>query len=273
MELHQRVEELDEQHDVQFEYTARLNSFIISVESNCKATMGRTMHCVDYRAEEADRLELKVGDLHVKLHQQQLDYEDRFKQLESVVQQLLSERAAQQPLPSQQEIEEEKEHWRVVYTEQESCNVIHEARIMHIEAFINDNDVKPKILAIEIALEAQSHWNSVVDVHVGGVVRPMGEPSKDGASINTALSDLKAEVSSINTKVNRVYGGIGLRTEEAAAETQGRMECIELQVEPLVSHVEEFIVRQQAPYQTASKWWYRPSSRVSTIVWSEHAGL
>ena len=94
--------------------------------------------------------------------------------MESVVQKLLSERAAQQPLPSQQEIDEEEEYWRVMYTEQESCNVIHEARIMHTEAFINDNDIKPNILAIERALEGHSHWNALVDVHVGGVVRPMG---------------------------------------------------------------------------------------------------
>ena len=45
---------------------------------------------------------------------------------------------------------------------------------MHTEAFINDNDIKPKILAIEMALGAQSQWNALVDVHVGGVVRPMG---------------------------------------------------------------------------------------------------
>ena len=80
--------------------------------------MGNTMHCVDSRAEEADHLELKVGDLHVKLHQQQLDYEDRFNKLESVVQKLLFERAAQQPLPSQQEVDEENEHWQATYTEQ-----------------------------------------------------------------------------------------------------------------------------------------------------------
>ena len=45
---------------------------------------------------------------------------------------------------------------------------------MHIEAFINDNGVKSKVLAIEMVIEAQSPWNAIVDVHVGGVVRPMG---------------------------------------------------------------------------------------------------
>ena len=108
LDLNQRVEELDEQHDVQFEYTARLNSFLISVESNCKVTMGNIMNSVDAHAEEADRLELKVGDLHVKLHQQHLEHEDRFTNLESVVQKLLNERAAQQPLSTKKESYDEK---------------------------------------------------------------------------------------------------------------------------------------------------------------------
>ena len=51
LDLNQRIEELYEQHDVQFEYTARLNPFLISVESNYKVTMGNIMNSVDAHAE------------------------------------------------------------------------------------------------------------------------------------------------------------------------------------------------------------------------------
>ena len=78
-----------------------------------------------------------------------------------------------------------------------------------VEKFLNTTNIDSKILTIEAALASHSEWNSLVDIHIGGVVTPMGEPSKDGASINGAFVKLKAEVGSIHMKLKKVWGHRG----------------------------------------------------------------